>query len=73
MLGLLINEMEQKEIEYLLKRELDELLMDLDDNRIDHLVKQAMRERYQALFQLFRRVASEQECIKYIPRRSEHQ
>ncbi|UJL46599.1 hypothetical protein KFZ58_01095 [Virgibacillus sp. NKC19-16] len=73
MLGLLINEMEQKEIEYLLKRELDELLMDLEDHRIDNMVKQAMRERYQALFQLFRRVATEQECIKYMPRRSDHQ
>lgn len=73
MLGLLVNEMEQKEIEYLLKRELDELLMDLEDHRIDQMVKQAMRERYQTLFQLFRRVASEQECIKYMPRRSEHQ
>ena len=66
MLGLLINDMEQKEIEYVLKRELEELLMDLEDHRIDHMVKRAMRERYQILFQLFRRVASEQECMKYI-------
>lgn len=73
MLGLLINEMEQKEIEYLLKRELDELLMDLDDHRIDHIVKHAMRERYHLLFQLFRRVANEQECIKYMPKRSNNQ
>lgn len=70
MLGLLINDMEQKEMEYLLKRELEELLMDLEDNRIDHVVKRAMRERYQLLFQLFRRVASEQECLKYMPKRT---
>ncbi|MFA1822936.1 hypothetical protein ACDX78_22775 [Virgibacillus oceani] len=73
MLGLLINEMEQKEIEYVLKRELDELLMDLEDHRIDHIVKRAMRERYHVLFQLFRRVASDQECVKYMPRRSNNQ
>lgn len=73
MLGLLINEMEHKEIEYLLRRELEELLLDLEDPRIDHLVKRAMKERYQGLFQLFRRVASEQECIKYIPKRRESQ
>lgn len=73
MLGLLINDMEQKEIEYVLKRELEELLMDLEDHRIDRMVKQAMRERYQLLFQLFRRVASEQEYIKYIPKRTENQ
>ncbi|MFC3040876.1 hypothetical protein ACFOGI_11510 [Virgibacillus xinjiangensis] len=72
MLGLLVNDMEQKEIEYLLKRELEELLMDLEDHRIDQMVKRAMRERYQLLFQLFRRVASEQECIKYMPKRKEN-
>lgn len=73
MLGLLINDVEQKEMEYLLKRELEELLMDLEDHRIDHMVKRAMKERYQTLFNLFRRVASEQECIKYMPRRTENQ
>ena len=73
MLGLLINEMEQKEIEYLLRREMEELLMDLDDHRIDHMVKRAMRERYLILFQLFRRVASEKDCMKYMPKRSGNQ
>ncbi|WP_067730346.1 hypothetical protein [Oceanobacillus damuensis] len=72
MLGLLINEMEQKEIEYLLKRELEELLMDLEDSRIDQMVKRAMTERYRILFQLLRRVASEQDCLKYMPKRKEN-
>lgn len=67
MLGLLINDIEQKEMEYIIKRELDELLLDLEDYRIDYMVKQAMRERYHILFQLFRRVASKQECLKYMP------
>ncbi len=66
MMGLLVNEREQREIEYLIKRELEELLMDLDDYRIDQTVKQAMVDRYHVLFQLFRRVASEQECSKYL-------
>ncbi|MFD2627652.1 hypothetical protein [Oceanobacillus kapialis] len=73
MLGLLINEMEQKEVEYLLRRELEELLLDLEDHRIDHMVKRSMRERYHLLFQLFRRVASEKEILKYMPKRSENQ
>lgn len=68
MLGLLINKMEQKEMEYLLKRELEELLMDLEDQRIDSVVKKAMRDRYKTLFQLLRRVSNEQECLKYILR-----
>ncbi|MFD1850655.1 hypothetical protein [Oceanobacillus bengalensis] len=69
-MGLLINEMEQREIEYLLKRELEETLIDLEDSRIDHNVKRVMRERYQTLFQLLRRLATEQECMKYILKRS---
>ncbi|SET85316.1 hypothetical protein SAMN05216389_1412 [Oceanobacillus limi] len=73
MLGLMINDIEQKEMEYLVKRELDELLMDLDDHRIDHMVKRAMRERYKILFQILRRVSSEKECMKYIPKKSKNQ
>lgn len=69
MLGLLINEKEQKEIKYLIKRELEELLLDLDDHRIDTLVKHAMRERYHSLFQLLLRVASKEECLQYMPAR----
>lgn len=72
MLGLLVNEMEQKEIEYLIKRELEELLLDLDDSRIDQMIKRAMRERYRLLFQLLRRVATEQECMKYMPKQKEN-
>lgn len=67
MLGLLINEMEQKEIEYLIKRELEELLFELGDHRIDTLVKHAMRERYQTLFQMLLRVASKEDCLQYMP------
>lgn len=73
MLGLLINDNEQNEMEYLLKRELEELLLDLEDHRIDHMVKKAMRERYRVIFQLLRRVASDRECAKYIPKRTKNQ
>ena len=69
MLGLLINDLEQKEIEYLIRRELEELLLDLGDDRIDSIVKRAMSERYYQLFQLYRRVATDQQCMKYIPQR----
>lgn len=70
MLGFLINEMEKKELEYLLKREMEELLHDLEDKRIDHLVKRAMKERYQIIFKLFKRVATEKECVRYIPQKN---
>ncbi|MDC3417836.1 hypothetical protein [Aquibacillus salsiterrae] len=73
MIGFLVNDVELKEVEYLIKRELEELLLDLEDSRIDHLVKRAMQERYRVLFQLFRRVASEKECMKYIPKKLENE
>lgn len=66
MLGLLINEIEVKEMQYLIKREMDEILYDLRDDRIDHIVKRAMEERYKILFSLFKRVAEPNECLKYI-------
>lgn len=66
MLALLINKREVKELEYLLKREMEELLQDLNDSRIDQIVKQAMEERYQVLFNFFKRFASDTECSKYI-------
>jgi hypothetical protein len=66
MFGLLINDKEVKEIEYLIKREMDEILFDMKDDRIDHIVKRAMEERYKILFSLFRRVASHHECLKYM-------
>jgi hypothetical protein len=66
MIGMLVNEKEVKEIQYLIKREMDEILFDLKDERIDHIVKRAMEERYKILFTLFKRVASPNECLRYI-------
>jgi hypothetical protein len=66
MIGILINEKEKEEIYYLLKREMDEILFDLNDQRIDHIVKRAMKERYNILFNLFKRVANHHECMKYL-------
>ncbi|MBS4197965.1 hypothetical protein [Lederbergia citri] len=66
MLGLLLNDRDKEEIIYLLKREMDEILFDLKDVRIESIVKQSMKERYKTLFSLFKRVASENECMNYI-------
>jgi hypothetical protein len=65
-IGLLINQKEMKELEYLIKREMEEILFDFQDPRVDHVVKRAMEERYQILFNLYKRVAPSTECIKYI-------
>ncbi|MFJ7512876.1 hypothetical protein ACIQW7_26100 [Peribacillus simplex] len=66
MLGLLINDKEKMELEYLLKREMDEILFDLQDDRIDHLVKRAINEKYNILFRLFKRVSTKEECLMYM-------
>ncbi len=65
-LGMMMNDKEVKEIQYLIKREMDEILFDLEDERIDHIVKRAMEERYKILFALFKRVAPSKECLTYI-------
>lgn len=66
MLGLLINEREQKEMAYVLKREMEEILLDLGDERIEKRVKEVMRDRYKVLFRLLKRVANEKDCMKYM-------
>lgn len=66
MLGMIINEQELRELEYIIKKEMDELIFDMEDYRIDLVVKRAMHARYQTLFQLFRRVATDHEVKKYI-------
>lgn len=66
MLGLLINEKEQQEIEYLLKRELEELLLDMEDERMDVNFRKKMQKRYKRLFHLLKRIASDQVCLEYM-------
>lgn len=66
MLGFIVTDKEKKELEYIVKRELDEILYDMQDDRIDHVVKRAMEERYKILFGLFKRVAPAKECLKYM-------
>lgn len=72
MLGLLVNSREKDEIAYMVKRELEELLMDLGDNHLDQLVKQTLRERYQVLFKILQRVSTDQECLQYVLVRSKY-
>ena len=67
MIGLLINQEEQREIEYLIKQELEEILFELEDKRIDQAIHQSLKNRYQTLFQLLRRFGNPQDCIKYMP------
>ncbi|WP_335872202.1 hypothetical protein [Bacillus sp. 2205SS5-2] len=66
MFGMMIREEEKKEVEYLLKREMDEIILDMEDERIDGIVKRAMQERYKILLALLKRVGSQSDVMKYI-------
>ncbi|EGL81973.1 hypothetical protein CathTA2_2491 [Caldalkalibacillus thermarum TA2.A1] len=66
MLGLMLTRKEAQEIEYLLKKELEELLLDLEDERIEGLVRRAMEERYKLIFRLYGRFVPPHELSKYV-------
>ena len=68
MQGLIITEAEMKELEYLVKREMEEILFDSEDPRIDDRIKEALQTRYQTLFQLLKQVGTEQDMMRYLPR-----
>ncbi|WP_026688567.1 hypothetical protein [Alteribacter aurantiacus] len=69
MFGLMLTGKETQEMEYLLKRELEELLLDLTDSRIDGIVKRAMEERYQIIFRMYKRFVNPKEYMKYVRHR----
>ncbi|MGN1401592.1 MAG: hypothetical protein ACI4XL_08835 [Bacillus sp. (in: firmicutes)] len=69
MLGLLITKEEKAELEYLIKRELEELLSDFEDERVEGIVKRAMEEKYRLLYQLFIRVTPQEVSRKYMRKR----
>jgi glutamyl-tRNA reductase len=66
LLGFILNEKEVQEVEYMLKREMEELLLDLSDPRIDEVVKRAMEEKYQIVFKIYKRFVPPKETMKYV-------
>ena len=72
MLGMMLNGKESLELEYLIKKELEELLLDLGDERIDGLVRRAMEERYKIIFKLYGRFVTPKELSKYIRKKTQH-
>ncbi|MFV9511618.1 hypothetical protein [Tepidibacillus sp. LV47] len=72
MLGFLFSEKECNELEYMIKKELEEMLLDLSDERIDGALRKAIEERYQIIFRLYSRFASSKELSKYVRNRQYH-
>ncbi|CDN45706.1 MULTISPECIES: hypothetical protein [Paenibacillus] len=65
MLGILFNDKECKELDYVLRKELDEMLLDLGDSRLDVDIKQAITRRYRIVFRMFARIAPPRELSRY--------
>ncbi|MNP11294.1 hypothetical protein D3C76_1034740 [compost metagenome] len=62
---MLFNERECKELDYVIRKELDEMLMDLDDKRLDQEIRQSIAKRYKVVFRMYARFAHPKELSKY--------
>ncbi|WP_028559515.1 hypothetical protein [Paenibacillus pinihumi] len=65
MLGILFNDKECREFDYVLRKELDEMLLDLNDSRMDGEIKKAIASRYKVIFRMYARIASPKELSRY--------
>jgi hypothetical protein len=72
MIGFLFNDRECKELDFVLRKELDEMLFDLNDQRIDTQVKGAIETRYRVVFRMYTRLASTKDISKYARNRMHH-
>ena len=45
MLGMMFNDKECKELDYVLRKELDEMLLDMSDQRLDQDIRDAIANR----------------------------
>ncbi|GAF66253.1 hypothetical protein [Alkalihalobacillus trypoxylicola] len=66
MLGVLLSDQEVKEVEFVLKRELEEILLDLSDPRIDEVVKLVMEEKYEIIYGIYKRFGTPEDKMKYV-------
>lgn len=66
MMGFLITAKECMELEYIIRRELEEMLLDLEDTRLDGMVRKAIEERYQLIYRLYSRIASPKDRLRYV-------
>jgi hypothetical protein len=65
MLGFLFSERECRELDYLLRKELDEMIFDLKDGQISGEVRMAIELRYKTIFRMYARLASPNEISRY--------
>ena len=66
MLGMIFSERECKEFDYVLRKELDEMLFDLGDSRLDAEIRKSITTRYKIIFRMYARIASPKQLSKYV-------
>ncbi|MBB6679198.1 hypothetical protein [Cohnella lubricantis] len=65
MLGMMFTDKECKEFDYMLRKEMDEMLLDMSDRRLDGPVKEAISKRYRIIFRMYARIAQPRELSRY--------
>ncbi|MEK0317486.1 hypothetical protein [Cohnella sp. 56] len=65
MLGMMFTDKECRELDYMLRKELDEMLLDLGDRRMEGPVKEAIFKRYKTIFRMYARIAAPKELSRY--------
>lgn len=65
MIGFLFNDRECRELDYVLRKELEEMLFDLNDQRMDQDIKTAIETRYKVIFRMYARLASPRDISRY--------
>ncbi len=65
MLGFLFSTKECRELEYMLKKELEEMLLDLSDVKMEGIVHRAIEDRYHTVFKMYARMATPREISRY--------
>jgi len=65
MLGMMFTDKECKEFDYMLRKEMDEMLLDMSDRRLDGPVKDAITRRYKIIFRMYARIAPPKELSRY--------
>lgn len=68
MLGMLFSDKECKELGYMLRKEMDEMLFDMNDQRLDQDIRVAIANRYKTIFRMYARFAPSKELSKYARR-----
>jgi hypothetical protein len=66
MLGVMLTDKEGIELEYIIKREMDEIRNDKMLETHHPIVQRAIEERYKLLLKLLIRIAPKSDCIRYL-------